>query len=169
MTVIQTARLTLSHLTGDEAEFIFRLMNSPGWLKFIGDRGIRTLDDAGNYIRNNTIRSYSENGFGMYLVQTNADMVPIGVCGLVKRSFLEHADIGFAFLPEYSGYGYAYESASAVLKYAGDILGLKKLVAIVSPGNQNSIRLLGKLGMRRAKDIQWPGEELPLFQFSTVD
>lgn len=169
MTVIQTARLTLSHLTGDEAAFIFRLMNSPGWLKFIGDRGIRTLDDAGNYIRNNTIRSYSENGFGMYLVQTNADMVPIGVCGLVKRSFLEHADIGFAFLPEYSGYGYAYESASAVLKYAGDILGLKKLVAIVSPGNQNSIRLLGKLGMRREKDIQWPGEELPLFQFSTVD
>lgn len=169
MTVIRTARLSLSELTGEESGFIFSLMNSPGWLKFIGDRGIRNLEDAENYIRNNTLRSYSENGFGMYLVKTIQGNTPIGMCGLVKRSFLEHADIGFAFLPEYNGYGYAFESALAVMDFARTSLGLKKILAIVDPANQASVRLLEKLDMQWVKDILLPGEASPLYQFSTVD
>ena len=169
MTLIHTARLTLSEFTGEESGFIFSLMNSPGWLKFIGDRGIRNLEDAENYIRNNTLRGYSENGFGMYLVKTIQGDTAIGMCGLVKRSFLDHADIGFAFLPEYNGYGYAFESAVAVMDFARSSLGLKKILAIVDPANQPSIRLLGKLGMQREKDILFPGEESPLYQFSTVE
>lgn len=169
MIVLKTERLSLSELTGEEAEFIFRLMNSPGWLQYIGDRGIRTIEDARQYILNKTMKSYTEHGYGMYLVRTEQDQVPIGICGLVRRDFLDDTDIGFAFLPEYNGKGYAFESASAVLQYARESLGMKKVIAIVSHDNQPSIRLIEKLGMRLEKTVPFPGEETQVFLFSTTD
>ncbi|MBC6489717.1 GNAT family N-acetyltransferase [Flavihumibacter stibioxidans] len=169
MTVLKTERLSLSELTGEEAGFVFRLMNSKGWLQYIGDRGIRTIEDARQYILNNTMKSYTEHGYGMYLVRTEQDQVPIGMCGLVRRNFLEYTDIGFAFLPEYNGKGYAFESASAVLQYARESLGMKKIIAIVNHDNQPSIRLIEKLGMQFEKTVPFPGEDTQIFQFSTAD
>ena len=91
---------------------------------------------------------YSRLGFGLYLVALNGGGPPIGICGLIKRDSLEDVDIGFAFLPEYWGRGYAYEAASAVMAYGGNALRLKRIVAVTSVDNDSSARLLEKLGLR---------------------
>lgn len=148
MTVLETERLTLRRLTTDDAGFILGLVNEPSWLRFIGDRGVRTLDDASNYIRTGPIASYERFGFGLYLTELKGKETPIGICGLVKRDALEHPDIGFAFLPEFWGNGYAYESAAAVMAFGKDVLGLSRIVAVTDPDNYSSIRVLEKLGLR---------------------
>ncbi len=102
-------------MQADDSQFIFELLNSPTWLKYIGDRDIKNLDDAQNYIINGPIKSYEIHGFGLYKVALKNNDTPIGICGLLKREGLEDNDIGFAFLPEYEEKGYAYESAKAIL------------------------------------------------------
>jgi len=146
--VLETARLALRRLTVDDAELILRLLNDPGFLRYIGDRGVRTLEDARSYVLNGPIASYEQFGFGLYLVQLKQTGVPIGMCGLLKREVLQHVDIGFAYLPEFRAQGYAFEAASAVMAYAGRVLGIDRLAGVTKPDNAGSIRVLEKLGMR---------------------
>ncbi|HEX5082588.1 MAG TPA: GNAT family N-acetyltransferase [Blastocatellia bacterium] len=148
MKVLETDRLNLRRLSPGDAEFILELLNDPSFLRFIGDKGVRTLDDARNYILNGPMDMYNSLGFGLYLTELKESGVPIGVCGLIKRDSLEDVDIGFAFLPKFWAKGYAYESAAAVMEYGKTVLGLKRIVAITSPDNHASGRLLEKLGMR---------------------
>lgn len=151
MNVIETDRLLLRWLTVDDAEFIFGLVNEPSWIQFIGDRGVRTLDDARAYVVNGPVEMYHRLGFGLYLVVRKEDAAPIGMCGLIKRPGLEDVDIGFAFRPAFWSKGYAYEAASAVMQYARSALGLRRIVAITAPENESSIKLLKKLGMQFEK------------------
>jgi ribosomal-protein-alanine N-acetyltransferase len=162
MHVLETARLTLRQLTPEDAPFILELVNEPSWLQFIGDKGVRTLDDARGYIQNGPMDMYARLGFGLYLVQRK-DGTPMGICGLIKRPTLEDVDIGFAFRPQFWGQGYARESAAAVLDQGRDAFKLKRVVAITSPGNVSSIRLLEKLGFKFERDLQLsPGDPVKL-------
>jgi RimJ/RimL family protein N-acetyltransferase len=146
--VIETERLLLRRLEIGDAPFIFELVNDPAWLRYIGDKGVRTLDDARNYIRNGPQDMYSRHGFGLYCVELKEGGTPIGVCGLLRRDSLPDADIGFAFLPAFRSQGFARESAAATLAYARGTLSLERVLAIVSPDNQDSAKLLEKIGLR---------------------
>ena len=164
--VLETERLVLRRLTGEDAPFMLRLLNEPSWLRFIGDRGVRTLEDARRYILEGPVDMYERLGFGLYATTLKEnDSVPIGICGLVKRDGLEDVDIGFALLPEYWGKGYAREAASAVMDYAKSVVGLTRIVAITSVDNESSARLLGKVGLRfeRMTRLAEGGEEVRLF------
>lgn len=170
MIVIETERLILRQLTLDDAEFILRLLNEPSFLRFIGDKGVRNLDDARQYILDGPVASYERNGFGLYLVELKEEGLPIGISGLVKRDTLPDADIGFAFLPAYWSKGYAVESASAVMTYAREVLGLNRILAITSPDNEVSGKLLGKIGLRFERMIRLSedGPEVKLFTSDDV-
>jgi RimJ/RimL family protein N-acetyltransferase len=148
MTIVETPRLVVRRMTVEDAAFVLDLLNQPAFLRFVGDKGVRTLEDAREYIRNGPLASYDRFGFGQYLVTRRDDGAPLGMCGLIKRETLDAPDIGFAFLPAYWSQGYAFESASAVLAYARGTLGLDRIVAIASPDNAASIALLGRLGFR---------------------
>ena len=165
MNVLETDRLILRWLSTDDAEFILELLNEPSFLRFIGDKGVRTLDDARNYILNGPVDMYNRLGFGLYLTVLKEGGVPIGICGLIKRDALEDVDIGFAFLPRFWARGYAYESASAVMTYGKVVLGLKCIVAITSPDNHASAKLLEKLGLQfeRMVRLSEDAEEVRLF------
>ena len=165
MIVLKTERLILRKLTIDDSEFVLELLNEPSFLRHIGDRGVRTLEDARQYILNRLVTSYERNGFGLYLVELKESRVPIGISGLVKRDTLPDADIGFAFLPAYWSKGYALESAAAVMNYARDVLGLNRILAITSPDNEASAKLLGKIGLRFERMIKLSdgAEEVKLF------
>jgi RimJ/RimL family protein N-acetyltransferase len=141
------------------------LLNDPSWLRFIGDRGVRTLEDARKYILDGPVDSYERVGFGMYLVERKETGEPVGICGLVKRDALDDVDIGYAFLPGFRRRGYAIEAASAVLRYGRDVVGLRRVVAITDPENEASIRVLEKLGMRYEKKVRLSkdGEEISLY------
>lgn len=165
MIVLETERLTLRHLSTDDAPFIVALLNDPDWLRFIGDKSVRTLDDARAYLRNGPIAMYAREGFGLYLTVLKASREPIGLCGLVRRDGLADVDIGFAFLPAFRGNGYAFESAAAVMAHGRDSLGLDRIVAITTIDNDRSIRVLERLGLVREKPVYLPGdgEALQLF------
>jgi len=145
MTVLETDRLVLREMEDSDAEFILGLLNEPSFLDNVGDKGVRTAEDAREYIRTGPRASYEEHGFGLYVVGLKESGREIGICGLLQRDVLPDPDIGFALLPAYWAHGYALESASAVLEHSRE-LGLRRLMAIVSPGNAASIRLLEKLG-----------------------
>lgn len=170
MDILETERLVLSELSLQDAPFILQLLNEPTWLKYIGDKGVRSLDQARDYITNGPLKSYQDHGFGLYLARLRHDYTPIGLCGLLKREFLQSADIGFAFLPQYAGQGYAFEAASATLEYAGSALGLHEVIAVTMNDNRRSIKLLERLGMNFEKVIRWPGgDECKLFVLATAD
>src|SRR6266850_7025112 len=139
--VLETERLTLRRMGLDDAGFILDLLNEPSFLRHIGDKGVRTRDDAWRYIADGPRASYEQFGFGPYLVQTKDGGEPVGICGLLKREWLEDADLGFAFLPRFWSRGYALESASAVLAHERERLGRRRIVAITSLDNEPSIRL----------------------------
>jgi RimJ/RimL family protein N-acetyltransferase len=146
VTILETDRLRLRKLSLDDAAFILRLLNEPSFIQNIGDKGVRTIDDARSYILNGPMASYEKFGFGLWLVEIRESGTPAGMCGLLKRDSLNDVDIGYALVPEFWSKGYAIESASAVLSYANEALGLKRVVAITNPDNQSSIRLLEKMG-----------------------
>ncbi len=156
MPLLKTSRLTLRQLTLDDAPFILELLNDPSFLRFIGDRGVRNLDDARKYLQNGPLESYTRNGFGLYLTQLKDGDIPIGMCGLIKREGLDAPDIGYAFLPPYWGKGYATEAADAVMAYGRTRLGLDRIVAITTPDNDASIRVLEKISLRFEKMITLP-------------
>ncbi|WP_234735963.1 GNAT family N-acetyltransferase [Tellurirhabdus bombi] len=163
MLIAETDRLTLSQISLQEDAFILELLNTPSWLQFIGDRGVKNLDDARNYLQNGPLASYERLGFGLYLVALKDTKTPIGLCGLIKRDSLEDVDLGFAFLPAYEGQGYGYEAASAVMNHARNTLNLQRIVAITLPDNQRSVRLLERLGLHFEKWVETNGESLKLF------
>ena len=148
MNVLTTKRLALRRLSPADAEFIVELLNDAAFLRFIGDKAVRDVDDARQYILDGPVASYERNGFGSWLVALKETGLSIGICGLLKRESLPDVDIGFAFLPAYRSQGYAFESASAVLDYGRTELGLKRIVAITNSDNAGSIRVLEKMGMR---------------------
>jgi RimJ/RimL family protein N-acetyltransferase len=143
----------------DDDEFIFELVNEPAFIRNIGDKGVRTLEDARDYILTGPVASYAKFGFGLYLVELAETGAPIGICGLLKRDSLEDVDIGFAFLEKFWGKGFAYESAAAVMEYGRSVLGINRIVAITSPDNEGSIRVLSKLGLRFERMIRLPGSD----------
>jgi RimJ/RimL family protein N-acetyltransferase len=165
MTLLETDRLSIHQLTLKDAPFILELLNEPSFIKNIGDRGVRTLDDARNYLLNGPIKSYEQHGFGLFLITLKSENTRIGLCGLIKRDGLDDVDIGYAFMPQFWGQGYASEAATAVLHYGTNTLGLKRIVAITSPDNYSSMRVLEKIGLHFEKKIVLPGisEESNLF------
>jgi ribosomal-protein-alanine N-acetyltransferase len=165
--VLETERLTLRHATTADDRFIFELVNDPAFIRNIGDRGVRTLADAERYVLDGPIASYEKFGFGMYVVEVRESGTPIGLCGFVKRDWLPDVDIGFAFLPQYRSQGYARESASAVRRYGHEVLGLTRIVAIVSPENADSIRLLEKIGLRFEGMVRPVNEDADIKLFAT--
>ena len=167
MLILETERLTLRHLSADDAGFVLELLNEPSFIRYIGDKQVRNLDDARRYIADGPLQSYELNGFGLYLVELKASHTPVGISGLLKRDTLPDPDIGFAFLPAYWNQGYAIESAAAVMKYAREVLGLKRILAITSPDNQASQKLLGKIGIRFRRLIKLSEDTAPVKLFTS--
>ena len=165
VTVIQSSRLTLSRLGLHDAAFILELLNEASFIRFIGDKGVRTLADARDYLLKGPMDSYLRFGFGLYLTSLRGTGTPIGICGLVRRDTLEDVDVGFAFLARHRSKGYAAESAAAVLHYGRQTLGLERIVAITSPDNLGSIAVLEKIGLSFERMIRLSegGPELKLF------
>jgi RimJ/RimL family protein N-acetyltransferase len=164
MRVLQTERLVLSHFSAEDASFVLALVNDPDWIRFIGDRKVRTVGDALEYLASGPIAMYAREGFGLYRTALAQSDQPIGMCGLIRRPGLADVDLGFAFLPAYRGRGYAYESASGVIDHART-LGFARIVAIASPDNVRSARLLRRLGFDAPTRFRLPGgsEDLDLF------
>ncbi len=158
-TMITTDRLHIRPFTLKDAPFILELLNSPGWLEYIGDRGVRNEEDARNYLKDRLIASYTEHGFGFYYTGLVDSGEAIGMFGFAKRPFLEQPDLGFALLPAYSGKGYAVEASKAVMEYARTALNLEKLTAFTLPTNEKSIRLLERVGFHQAGPFFIPNDE----------
>lgn len=167
--VLETDRLILRRLTVDDAPFILALLNDPAWIKYIGDRGVRTIDDARANILNVHIATYERLGFGFYLTERKSDGAPIGLCGLIHREGLEDVDIGFALLPDFRAGGYASEAALAVMAYANNNLKLTRIVGITSHDNVSSIKLLEKIGLKFERMVTLPKieNEVMLFAWQT--
>ena len=165
MTVLETERLILRQFTPDDAAFIFEQLNDPAWIRNIGNRNIRTMDDARAYIINGPRASYEKNGFGLWLIVLKKSGESIGMCGLIRRDNLEDVDIGYALLPRFWSKGYAVEAARATKTYAKDVIGLKRIVAIVDPANEGSIRVLEKIGLRYEKMVRLSADDIELKLF----
>jgi RimJ/RimL family protein N-acetyltransferase len=165
MNVLRSERLELRELGLHDDEFILRLLNEASFLRFIGDKGVRTLSDAREYIMKGPMDSYLRFGFGLYLTSLSDSGIPIGICGLVKRDALPDVDVGFAFLSQYWSRGYAAESAAAVLDYGRRQLHLQRIVAITAPDNHASMAVLEKIGLRFERMIRLSEDspELKLF------
>lgn len=166
MPLTTTNRLIISKVTLKDAPFFVELMNTPSWLKYIGDRNIKSVEDAKKHLKKGILKSYKESGYGFYkVIQKSEPEKAIGIVGLVKRKELEHTDIGFAFLQNYEGKGYGYESSVAIMELAKNKFKLEKVLAITTPDNKSSIHLLEKLGLSFQKRIKPfdKNEELLLF------
>jgi RimJ/RimL family protein N-acetyltransferase len=165
MKVLETDRLILSHLTTADAEFVLELLNDPSFIRYIGDKQVRTADDARAYVLNGPVKSYETFGFGLNRVELKSGRTPIGICGLLKRETLPDPDIGFAFLPAYWNHGYAFEAADAVMKHAREALGVDRVLAITTPDNESSAKLLNKIGLRfdRVVKLSEDAAEVKLF------
>ena len=167
--ILETERLRLREFTTADCDFLIELMNSPGWLKFIGDRNVRTREEGENYLRNGPMKSYEVNGYGLWMVERKDDGCPMGMCGILKRAWLADPDIGYAFMEPWRGRGYAGEATRAIVQYAGEAFGLKRLVAIIDPENSDSVKLINNAGfafetmVREATD----NKELGLYALDT--
>jgi RimJ/RimL family protein N-acetyltransferase len=153
----------LHEFTETDAGFVLRLVNEPSFLRYIGDRGVRNLEDARRYIADGPVAGYARFGYGLMRVERKSDGTTIGMCGILKRESLPDPDIGFSFFPEFWSQGYALESAQAAMAHARSALGLGRIVAITTVDNEPSIRLLGKLGFRFERMVRMGDEELRLF------
>jgi RimJ/RimL family protein N-acetyltransferase len=166
-TTLTTERLGIRRMSVSDAAFMLELLNDPTWLRFIGDRGVRTLEDAQDYIVQGPMAMYASHGFGFCVVESKDAAIPMGICGLAKRTYLDYPDIGFAFLPRHCGQGFAYESASAVLRHARAELGLLRILATTRIDNVASQALLEKLGLQFERVIDHPDGDRQLKLFST--
>ena len=169
MNVIETERLALRWLTPEDTPLILHLLNEPLFLRFVGDKNVRTLDDAEEYLRHGPLASYARHGFGLFHVSLKAAGTPIGMCGLLKRDTLEDVDVGFAYLPQFGGQGYATEAARATLHYGRTVLGLKRIVAITAPDNASSIKVLNKIGLHHTSTLRVPGYKTDSLLFTPVE
>ena len=160
--VLETDRLVLRHLRAGDVEFVVHLLNEPSFIEHIGDKGVRTAEEANQYLLDGPLDSYERFGYGLNMVELKETGEPIGMCGLVRRENLDDADIGFAFLEQYWSNGYARESTEAVLKHAQETLGLSRIVAIVTAENQRSIKLLEKVGLTFERMIRLSEDDAEL-------
>ena len=167
MNLLESERLRLRRVTTGDAVFIHELVNEPAFRRNIGDKGVHTLADACDYIRDGPIASYERYGFGMYIVSLKEDGAPIGICGLVKRDTLEDVDIGFAFLSRFWSRGYAIEAATAILEYARSVVRLDRVVGVTVPDNTSSIRLLEKLGLRFERTVRLAADAPELLLYAS--
>jgi RimJ/RimL family protein N-acetyltransferase len=156
MRVCVTERLSLRRMTLGDAGFILELLNEPPFLRFIGDKGVRTLEDACRYIETGPVASYQQYGFGLFLVELQADALPVGMCGLLKRASMPDVEVGFAFLARFCAQGYATESGLAVMKLGKELYGLKRVAAITDPDNHGSANVLRKIGLESRGMIRLP-------------
>lgn len=168
MTILETERLTLRELEpGRDSGFILKLLNTPKFIQYIGDRNVRTIADADAFIKNRYAASYGEHGYGLYAVDlrdnSNREPRSIGMCGFVRRDTLPGPDIGFAFLPEFERNGYGFEAAAATMRYGREKLGFTEVFAITTLDNDASGRLLERLGFDIDKVIDSGGEQLKLY------
>lgn len=168
MIVLETERLVLRQLTPEDAEFIVDLLNQPSFLRHIGDRGVRTVEDAQRFLVTGPMASYELHGFGLYLVVLRETDTPMGLCGLLCREGLDDVDIGFAFLPRFWSRGYAYEAAAAMMEYGRNALGLDRIVAIASADNSRSFKLLEKLGLRFERWIRLAEDQPEIKLYSPI-
>ncbi len=166
LTVLETERLLLRQFSTEDAVFILALLNDPSFIRNIGDKGARTIDDANSYILNGPVASYAKNGFGLYLAKLKETNESIGMCGLIKRDTLEDVDIGYAFLPRFWSKGYAVESALAVKEYAKNVVGLNRIVAVTDPENEGSIRILEKIGLQFERMVKLSDDDIELKLFA---
>lgn len=155
---LETRRLALRRLVAADAAFYYALVTDPAWIRFIGDKNLKSVEEARKSLVEGPIAAYARTGFGLLRVERKSDGAALGICGLIKRDTLEDVDLGFAFLPEYRGQGYAAEAAEASVAHARDVLRMKRLVAIASPENTDSLKLLTRLGMKHEKTYSMPGE-----------
>jgi RimJ/RimL family protein N-acetyltransferase len=158
-TIFETERLILREFSTSDAEFILAILNTPSWQKFIGDKNVHSIADAERYLVDGPLKSYRENGFGLWLVLLKDGNIPIGMCGLLKRDYLEDVDIGFALMPDFEGLGYGLEMGNGTLIHCRDILQIDKVVAITDAQNVSSINLLKKLGLHFEKNIETSEKE----------
>jgi len=166
MTIIETQRLLISKITLQDAPFFLELVNTPNWIKYIGDKKLKTVKAAENNLKKGILKSYTDHGFGFYKLQLKEEKnKSIGICGLIKRKELDYVDIGFALLPEYERKGFGYESSIEILHFAKSKLKLDRILAITLPVNKSSINLLEKLGLTFQKKVVpfEDNEELLLF------
>jgi len=164
--MLQTKRLTLSRLTYDDTDFIFELVNEPTFKRYIGDKGVRTLDDAREYLREGPIGSYARHGFGLFLVRRTDSGENTGICGLVKRAEFDDPDLGFAFLERHWSNGFALESSLAVLDYGKETLGLQRVIAMADQDNRSSLHLLEKLGFKYERMVGMAGDSEEVCQYA---
>jgi RimJ/RimL family protein N-acetyltransferase len=167
VTVLETERLILRELVPEDAPFMLELLNDPAYILNIADRGVRDVEGARRYLEERWRASYAEHGFGLWVVVHRETGACTGLCGLVRRSGLDDVDIGYAFLPAFRGRGFALESALAVKAHARDVVGLTRLVAIVTPGNARSIQVLERLGMRFERTLRLPGDASDVALYAT--
>lgn len=156
---IITDRLILNPFAESDAPFLNQLMNSPSYIKHIGDRGVRSDVEAAEYIRHKLMPTYDQFGFGFYIVRLRHMDFPIGLCGMVKRDNLEAIDLGFGFLDEYAGQGYAYEASRGVIEHAQEYHEVARLIAVTTADNAKSKNLLEKLGFSLEKKVKWNDDE----------
>ena len=168
MTPLTTARLRLREFTLDDAAFVLRLLNEPSFIANIADRGVRTIADAERYLADGPMTSYARHGFGLWMVEALGSGIPVGMCGLIRREGLEDADIGYAFVPEFWGAGFATEAGAATLSLARESFGLERVVAIVSPGNARSVRVLERLGFADEGMVKLKEDSEPLRFFGVA-
>lgn len=164
--MIETERLKLRQFVLEDAEIIVRILNEPSFIENVGDKGVRTIEDAVAYLENGPFASYAANGFGAYLVQLKESGEPIGMCGLLKREQFDDPDVGYTFFPEFWRQGFAAEAVAAVLEDSRRTLGIDRIIAIVSPHNAPSSRLLEKLGFsfKEITNFQPSGDEVLLYE-----
>lgn len=167
MKILETERTILREVTTDDAEFILGLLNESSFIKYIGDRNVRTIRQAREYIESRFTESYKQFGFGMWAVELKEINQTVGICGFVKRDSLPDADIGFAFTPQFERKGFGFETAAAVLRYGRDNLNLRRVLAITSQENESSIKLLEKLGFKFERLIEMPNDAEKLKLFSS--
>jgi RimJ/RimL family protein N-acetyltransferase len=165
---LKTRRLSLRRITLADAELMLGIWNDPAFIEYVGDRGIRSVEQAHETLQQGAFKLYAQYGYGPYRVALAVDDTEIGICGLFRREGFDEPDIGYSILPAYCGRGYAFEAASAVLDYARTTLGLTRVTAFIAPTNTPSIGLAGKLGLRYERMARLPGEDADVGLYSVV-
>lgn len=165
--ILETERLKIEEASIDDRSFFFQLLNSPNWIEYIGDRGISNEEDALAYIENSLIHSYTTFGFGLYKMVLKESHQPIGICGFLKRDYLDHPDIGFAILPAFERKGYTLEASMTMMDYGTNSLGLARILAITTPKNKASQGLLKKIGLSHIGEVKPDDDKEELMLFSS--
>jgi [ribosomal protein S5]-alanine N-acetyltransferase len=153
-------RLNIKPISLEDQEFILNLVNSEGWLKNIGDRNIKNLEDVSKYID----KILSHESYFYNVVELKATHEKIGIITFLYRATQKYPDFGFAFLPEFENKGFAFEASKIYLNEIFRNSTLDKIIGITMPSNKKSIKLLKKLGFEFEKIIIENEEKLSIYR-----